>query len=759
MAEPIAKFMSQETTVNLANCDREPIHIPGSIQPHAILMVLTEPDLVVQQITNNVAFAISGGAASCLNRPLSELVESRDLDYLRRKVLPRELDEAPHYLPGMRFMGHATEFEAIVHRYQGALILELEHWPHEETAVHEEIYGSLKATLSQLDRMPTLESFCQKAAEQVKEFTGFDRVMVYRFAEDDSGHVIAEARRSDLESYLGLHYPAADIPRQARELFKRSQLRLNPDVRYQPVPLVPALRPDTHQPLDMSFCITRSMSPIHAEYLQNMGVHASMSISIVVNDRLWGLFACHHYSPRYVSHGTRMACEFLAHTLSLQVAGKEAADQHTYAEALHREHHALVAELNSAPSLPEALRCPPEGMIGGIQATGAALLFNHQVQLYGITPDEASIRKLAARLGNEVEEAVWSTDRLGERFPDLAESCAAASGTLSVRLSKQAEAYLFWFRQEETQTVNWAGEPAKAVTLGPHGDRLTPRKSFALWQETVKGRSRPWLTCEYDAARQLRQSILEHFVRHTEQLVRLNADLQERNSQLDSFAYVASHDLKEPLRGIRNYAQFLMEDFGDDLAEEAKGYTRTVMRLADRMEMLLDSLLHYSRLSRQEIQNTAVDLNECVADALEFLISRVQESGLRITIPRPLPIVQGDSDRLCELFTNLISNAIKYNDKPVPEVLVTFETSADGTTCEVQVRDNGIGIAPEHRNIVFQIFKRLHGRNEYGGGIGAGLTIVRKIVERHGGNIWIDSVSGVSTTFSFTLPVASPHAP
>ncbi len=295
--------------------------------------------------------------------------------------------------------------------------------------------------------------------------------------------------------------------------------------------------------------------------------------------------------------------------------------------------------------------------------------------------------------------------------------------------------------------------------MGPHGDRLTPRKSFSLWQETVKGRSRPWLTCEYHAARQLRQAILEHFVRHTEQLVRLNADLQERNSQLDAFAYVASHDLKEPLRGIRNYSQFLMEDFGDDLADEAKGYNRTVMRLADRMEMLLDSLLHYSRLSRLEIPKSSVDLNECVADALEFLVSRVQESGLRTTIPRPLPTVLGDSDRLCELFTNLVSNAIKYNDKPVPEVVITFETSADGATCEIQVRDNGIGIAPEHRNIVFQIFKRLHGRNDYGGGIGAGLTIVRKIVERHGGNIWIDSILGFSTTFSFTLPVVSPHAP
>jgi light-regulated signal transduction histidine kinase (bacteriophytochrome) len=750
--------MTPDTPVDLSNCDREPIHIPGSIQPHAVLVVLEEPELYIRQISTNCLEKLGRPAGDLLGRPLSEVVRIAEVENLRRKILPKDLDDAPHYLPPLHAGGLGRTFEALVHRHDGVLILELEQWEDQETAVEAEIYGALKRSLVQLDRSSSVAEFCQQAAQHVKGFTGFDRVMVYRFAEDASGHVIAEARREDLESYLGLHYPAADIPKQARELFKRSQLRLNPDVRYEPVPLQPVLRTDNGSPLDMSYCVTRSMSPIHAEYLQNMGVDASMSLSIVVGDHLWGLFACHHYSPRYVAHTTRMACEFLAHMISLQVAGKEATEQQEYAARLSQEHHHLVAALDGSATLHEALSSEngAPSAIGGIEAEGAALVFNHEVHLRGVTPGEKTVRKLASQLTEATDDPVWATDRLGQIFPELADVAASASGVMAARLSRQTSSFLLWFRPEETQNVNWAGDPSKAVSVGPNGDRLTPRKSFALWEETVRGRSRPWLTCEKDAARMLRQSILEHFVRHTEELVRVNTDLEERNRQLDSFAYVASHDLKEPLRGISNYSQFLLEDCGEELSAEGHDYVRTMMRLTDRMEMLLDSLLHYSRVSRMEIQEFEVNLNEAVSDALEMLVRRVETSGMTLEIPRPLPTVRGDPERIGELFSNLISNAIKYNDKEKPKISITYDEATPEDPIVIHVRDNGIGIAPEHRNLIFQIFKRLHGRDQYGGGIGAGLTIVRKIIERHGGTIWVDSETGIGTTFSFTLPPSVP---
>ncbi len=737
--------------VDLTNCDREPIHIPGSIQPHAVLIVLEEPALQILQVTANVEECLGCKPEHLCGRQLDGMLKPEDLAYLKEQVLNRPLDAAPHYLPPLVVGDKGFRFEGLVHRHQGVLVLELERWPDHATQVHEEIYASLKHTLAHLQGTRGVVGFCQRAAEHVRHFTGFDRIMVYRFAEDDSGHVIAEARREDLESYLGWHYPASDIPKQARELFKRSQLRLNPDVRYKPVPLVPHLRPDTGAPLDMSYCVTRSMSPIHAEYLQNMGVDASMSISIVIADKLWGLFACHHYSPRYVSHSARMACEFLAHMLSLQVGGKETEEQHEYAQQLQKQHRALADVLGRHAEFQTAVIDSPGSTFCDVNAGGSALLFNDVVHLRGKTPGEEVVRQLGALMAEKIEAPVWATCSLGEHFPDMAPHAATAAGVLAARLSRQSPSYLLWFRPEEAQLVSWAGDKHKPMESGPLGDRLTPRKSFALWQEEVLGRSQPWLTCEVDLARMLRQAILETEVRRAEQLVRLNAELDERNSQLDSFAYVASHDLKEPLRGINNFSNFLLEDYAGRLDEQGLDYIRTMLRLTTRMETLLDSLLYYSRVSRADLNSRRLDMGTAVADAMELLVARIQESGAQIEVKGPLPVVRGDSDRLSEVFSNLISNAIKYSDKTPPQIEIGHRQGSPEEPPVFYVKDNGIGIAQEHQKLAFQIFKRLHGRDAYGGGVGAGLTIVRRIIERHGGSIWMESAPGKGTTFYFTL--------
>ncbi|TDU69308.1 light-regulated signal transduction histidine kinase (bacteriophytochrome) [Prosthecobacter fusiformis] len=747
--------MSEQT--DLTNCDREPIHIPGSVQPHATLLVLQEPSLSIMQASANAPERLGMSMEELLKMSLADLLPAADLEHLEKQILSKQLEASPHYLPPLAIGKLGQSFEVLVHRHQGVLIMEMELWEDQNSMVQEEVYTSLKHTLNQLQGTTSVVEFCQRAAEHVSKFTGFDRIMVYRFADDASGHVIAEARRADLESYLGLHYPASDIPKQARKLFVRSQLRLNPDVRYKPVPLVPEMRPDTAGPLDMSYCVSRSMSPIHAEYLQNMGVTASMSISIVIGDELWGLFACHHYSPRYVSHTTRMACEFLAHMLSLQVSSKESDEQHEYKTKLLHEHRLLADAMSMHSDFSQVLIQSPGKTFAGIEAGGSALIYNDEVHLRGNTPEAAAVHQLAAKLAQETEPSVWSTDHLGSVVKGLKIDSSMASGLLAARLSKQHPAYLMWFRPEETQTMKWAGDPTKPVETGPHGDRLTPRKSFELWQQEVRGKSVPWLACEIEAARLLRQTILESEVRRAEQLTRLNIELDERNRQLDSFAYVASHDLKEPLRGINNYSNFLMEDYAGQLDDQGMAYLRTMMRLTERMETLLDSLLYYSRLSRAEIRAQKVNLMLVVEDALEMLIARREETGAKIVLAENFPPVDGDADRLSEVFSNLISNAIKYNDKKPPEITLGWLPSEDSSAPVFYVRDNGIGIAKEHQQLVFQIFKRLHAREQYGGGVGAGLTIVRKIIERHGGRIWLESRPGQGTTFYFTLQPDSPN--
>jgi light-regulated signal transduction histidine kinase (bacteriophytochrome) len=322
---------------------------------------------------------------------------------------------------------------------------------------------------------------------------------------------------------------------------------------------------------------------------------------------------------------------------------------------------------------------------------------------------------------------------------------------------------VLWFRPEVIQTVNWGGDPNKPYQTGSMGDRLTPRASFDLWQETVRGKSLPWKPVELEAALRLRNAVAEVIVRRAEELARLNVELARSNVELDSFAYVASHDLKEPLRGINNYIRFFREDHGDLLPEEARAKLDTLTRLTRRMDSLLDSLLHYSRVGRQDMTLEKADLNQVLNESVEALQSRLNETGTEVRIPRPLPgPVSCDPVQVGEVFTNLISNAAKYSDRPAGERWVEVgwidpereENSAvppDVKVAVYYVRDNGIGIAEKHRDVVFRIFKRLHGRGEYSGGTGAGLTIAQKIVERHGGRIWLESAVGEGTTFYFTL--------
>jgi two-component system, chemotaxis family, sensor kinase Cph1 len=323
---------------------------------------------------------------------------------------------------------------------------------------------------------------------------------------------------------------------------------------------------------------------------------------------------------------------------------------------------------------------------------------------------------------------------------------------------------MMWFRPEIKKTVNWGGNPSdKPKVTGPHGQRLTPRRSFELFRESVHQQAEPWLQIEIDAAARLRALIMELVIVRAERLAGLNADLARSNEELDAFAYVASHDLKEPLRGIHKYAHQLMAAAPAD--EEEKRKLDGLMRLTLRMDSLLDSLLHFSRVGREELTLENVDLNDVLADAIEMVGSRTGDGRTQIVAPRSLPQLLCDRVRVREVLVNLLSNALKYNDKAAKRVEVGFVQAAesslrsrfpaatDGQTV-YYVRDNGIGIAPRHFDQVFKMFKRLHGREEYGGGTGAGLTIVRKLVERHHGQVWLESRSGEGTTFFFTLSSA-----
>ncbi|MEM6836954.1 MAG: ATP-binding protein [Cyanobacteria bacterium P01_C01_bin.120] len=751
--------------VDINNCDREPIHIPAAIQPHGLLLVMREADWQIVQASQNVSDYLGRSLDAVLHQPLSEILTATQIQALEQ-CLAKEF-ETVNPLRFEIWVGEEIRtFSAVAHRTEAAVILELELVADQEVVSFFDFYRLVKRPVSQIQQTQTLEELCQSAVETVAQISGFDRVMIYQFDEDGSGSVIAEAKRDDLTPYLGLHYPPTDIPKQAKYLYLLNLLRLIPDVDYEPVPLVPDRNPLTGRPLDMSLSSLRSVSPLHTEYLTNMGVQATMAISLVHNRQLWGMVVCHHGSPRQVSQELRTVCEFLGQVISLELSNRQDSTDTDYRLAVQALQANFIESLTQSQSLQAALGSDPQRLMALVKAGGVALCEQGNITLMGQTPEAAAMPALLHWLQDQFkEDVVYQTSNLSDRYAAAEEFSGVASGLLAIVVSRVQQIYILWFRPEVLQTINWAGNPTKPVEVDGAGElRMSPRKSFEQWKETVHRRSLPWKTYDIEAALELRSTVIGLVLQKADELAQLNTELERSNVELDAFAYFASHDLKEPLRGIHNYSSFLIEDYGEQLGEDGAEKLNTLMRLTQRMEDLINSLLHYSRLGRADLQMATVNLQKLVTGVVDVLkISKPEQVDFQI--PRELPVCKCDRTLITELFTNLISNAIKYNSEAHKSIEIGYLQPAEiaekppwsasvkkpAVATVFYVRDNGIGIRPKHLDTIFRIFKRLHSPQRFGGGTGVGLTIVKKIVERHGGQIWVDSVYGEGTIFYFTL--------
>jgi light-regulated signal transduction histidine kinase (bacteriophytochrome) len=507
-----------------------------------------------------------------------------------------------------------------------------------------------------------------------------------------------------------------------------------------------------------------------------MGVAASLTMPILRDGELWGLIACHHYTTTHFGYEVRAACELLAQVASLTLKSAEQAEQLAYRLKLEDVHQRLVVRSARESDL-LSLTAHQPSLLDAIDAGGAALYHLNRWWCVGSVPDPARLDQLAAWLFEQPQfgsatRPVFATDALASQCPAAVGLEDVASGLLATVFSRQRRGLLLWVRPQVLHTVKWAGNPDdKPRVAGPHGMRLSPRVSFETFVESVRGHAVPWSDIEVDAVLRLRLLVLELVITRGERLADLNADLTRSNEELDAFAYVASHDLKEPLRGIHRYAHQLLEsaEAGSGDSGESRQRVESLMRLTTRMDSLLESLLHFSRVGRLELDLEAADLNTVVADAIEMSgalrTNRGSAGQCCIEMPRPLPVVLCDPVRVCEIYSNLLTNALKYRRQADARIELGYIGADEATERPnapagsaaqdiFYVRDAGIGIDPRHHEQVFRLFKRMHGRDDYGGGVGAGLTIVRKLVQRHGGRVWLDSTLGVGTTVYFTLPGA-----
>lgn len=729
---------------DFSTCDRELVQFIPAILPHGALLVIAMPTCTVLQASANTLALCGVAPEAVLGAAVETVIARADWHGLAHGLAQLSSEALPVYLGRVRTR-NGTPVDAFAHCSAGQIVLELESLSPDFALAVPDLYKEVKRCTERLQAAPSVQACLEAAVQEIRRLTGFDAVLGFEFFDDGSGRVLAETREASFPSFLDKHFPAADVPAPARRQMQLVTLQHLPAVDYEPVPLLPAHNPHSDQPVDLSCALLRSVSRMCSRYYHNMGAGAKLLLSLTSNGTLWGFISCLHRQPRHLPYEVRMACESLAHLVSLTIATRADMVQHTRARETRQRVDQLVEFMMQEPVVHLGLVRHEPNLHTCLEADGAAILVGQGVTLLGQTPAEADVLALGRWL--HAQDNVYATHRLPSLYPPAQAFQAQASGLLAVRLGT-AHDYLLWFRQERIREVRWAGDPRKPMEVdAAHGEvRLTPRRSFELWQETVYGTARPWTDVEIEAATALGRAVL--LLQHSDALARTNIQLTRSNEELESFAYSAAHDLKEPLRGIRNFSAMLEDSIRESLGTEDQARLATIMRLSARMDTLLEALLQYARVGRLDLHRSNSDLNQVLQTVLDSLQLQLGAAAATVVIPRPLPVVQCDPVRVAEVLSNLLSNAIKYNDKAAKNIEIGYQ---DGTPPVFYVRDNGIGLEPEYFETIFQLFRRLHGREAYGGGAGAGLTIVRQIIARHGGRIWVESTLDAGTTFFFTL--------
>ena len=738
--------------VDLTNCEYEPLERIRIVQPFAALAVVDPDTLRVRYVSENLADLTGVAWERAVGQPLAEVFPADVAAFVRRMVGRSSFEEVNPLLVPFLIDGRRVPRHVALTRVGSDLGLEVER-------IQEEHEGSafqyrLGQAVQRIQNLGDSAALFAEATRIVRDVSGYDRVMIYRFDDDYNGEVIAEAAAEGLESYRGLRYPASDIPAQARRLFLANQVRILADVSAAPTWIRAA---DGAPPeVDLTHVACRGTSPIHVEYLLNMGVAATMSIAIVIEDRLWGLFALHHGSPRHLGFRMRAFMKFLGQVFSGHLAVHAAGEYRRRVLDAQVRRARLGDEISLADDIGLALTTGGLTALQMVDAVdGAAVCIDDDLRTVGQTPPVERIRDLIAWVAQRSDDPlVFHTDRLADAYPEHGELGEGCKGVLVTWLERERNEYIAWFRGERIREVAWGGRPTKEhVELAGGGTRLAPRKSFARYVELVSGRSRPWSNDDEDAALALRAHINDVVLRRYHHVRRVNSELQMAYKEMESFSYTVSHDLRAPLRGIAGYAEVLLEDYGERLDDEAREMLESIRGNTARMNTFINELLELSRIGIAVLEPQEVDLAALARERYRELVPAYPHREIRFTVDDDLPPVYADYRMLSVAIGNLVGNAMKYSYNADPAVVTLSARRSDAGEVVYSVADNGVGFRQEYAERSFEMFTRLHHDPEIEG-TGVGLALVKRVFDKHGGRVWAESAPGEGSTFSFVVPPA-----
>ena len=636
-------------------------------------------------------------------------------------------------------------WDVSAHRTNSHLIIECEP-AHPAQGNEAPIYSLTRVFLPRLQSADSVEELCQLAAAEMRRLTGFGRCLVYRFDEAGHGQVLAEELGEGYDSYARHHFPASDIPEQARALYVLNHFRLIADAHYDPVPLRVESGRAHAGGIDLSQAQLRSVSPVHLEYMRNMGTLSSMSVSIVIAGRLWGLISCHDHHPRTVGVATRLACEHLGQLLAMRIQSEQTTSQVAERLALRKLTLDIVSHLADADGTLSMLAEVP-AWLRFARASGAAVVRDDKVWSIGEVPQEQQVQDLADWIkGLGVE--VFASHTLAADYAPAKDFGDAAAGVLAMSISQVHRHLILWFRPEIVKTVTWAGNPRKNA-MSDDG-RIHPRLSFESWQERIRGTSAPWSTAEIAVAGELRQALIGIVLRRAEEFAEVAHELARVNKELEAFSYTVSHDLRAPMRHIAGYVDLVVDLEGRQLSERATRYLGNVKEAASFAGHLVDALLDFSRMGRAALKRRTVNMQVLVHDLVRELTRQETHRNVEWTYDAHYPDLFADPLLIQVATRNLLANALKYSRGAAPaRITVRAVSMPEGDGLEVQ--DNGVGFDMKYVNKLFGVFQRLHQAEEFEG-TGIGLANVKRIVERHGGKVWAFSEPGAGARFGFVLP-------